>query len=269
MSQLEQELAKKQKLLRNVEGDLMRAQQTLLLEHDANLLIANMHLLKRGMKEAVLMDYTLDPPAPRTMTLDEKLSPQDFVAKMFKSIKRAKRGIHIIANRLDEIRESIKALEQDIVNAANNSEQPDSQETSFTSKAPSKHKEGKRLPFHQFISHDGVTIWVGRSAKDSDDMLRIARGNSWFFHARDVPGAHVIVKTPDNLTPQTVLEAALLAHHFSKSRNKPNSVIQYTRVKYVHKKKGLPPGKVIITQEKTLEIDVDKAALKKIITRER
>ncbi len=265
MTRLKQMLAKKKKLLKNVEDDLARCKRTLEFERDANLLKAHMHQLKRGMKEAMVMDYEEDPPAQKSIVLDAKLSPQEFVNKLFARVKKAKRGMGIIANRLDEIRASIASLEHDIENDdAGKIDLTDSNNTEpFRSQ-----KQGARLPYRQFRARDSVTLWAGKSAKDSDAMLRLAKGNEWFFHARDVPGAHVIVKSSDSLSEQTVYEAALLAHHFSKHRSSQSGTIQYTRVKYVHKKKGLLAGKVIITQEKTIEIDVDENILKELLARQ-
>lgn len=87
---LKHDLTKKKALLKNVVGDLARCEQSLLLEDDANLLKSQMHLIKRGMKEVQVMDYTRDPPAHRSIALDPRLTPQAFLTR--RSIRSKKQS---------------------------------------------------------------------------------------------------------------------------------------------------------------------------------
>lgn len=271
ISQLKQDLAKKKALVKNVEQDLMRCQKTLELEKTAHLLKANLHLISRGMEEAIVTDYSVDPPTERVISLDKKLSPKDFLTKIFTKIKKAKRGVGIISTRLETIREEVVLLAEEIEVATKQGAGAISLDSLSPTGdiRPHQKRPEERLPYRSFTSSDQISIFVGKSAKDSDTLtLRFARGNEWWLHARDVPGAHVVVKSSlEALPPRTLIEAALLAQHFSKDRDNSRSAIQYTRVKYVQKKKGLPPGTVLITQEKTIDVELDQEQLKALLSR--
>jgi predicted ribosome quality control (RQC) complex YloA/Tae2 family protein len=93
--------------------------------------------------------------------------------------------------------------------------------------------------------------------------LRHSRGNEWWFHARDVPGAHVLVKCSLGILPEpTLREAALLAAHFSKSQS---GTVQYTQVKFVKKPKNSKPGLMSISREKVIDVEVNEEVLAKIL----
>lgn len=261
--QLKKELVKKKTLLKNVEQDRARSEQALAQQTSADLLKSQLHLLKRGMTEASVIDYTTDPPSTKIIALDPKRSPQEFLQNLFAKVKKAKRGIAIISERLVDIRTEIGLLEQQIENVKTTTIKPHSI-CEISNRTPAR-VSSERTAYRVFKSRDGITIWVGKSAKDSDIMVRKAAGNEWFFHVRDVPGAHVIVKSSDNLPEKTLLDAAMLAHHFSKQRDNVSALVTYTRVKYVTKKKGMAPGKVLITQEKNFEIATDQALLKNLL----
>jgi predicted ribosome quality control (RQC) complex YloA/Tae2 family protein len=110
-------------------------------------------------------------------------------------------------------------------------------------------------------------IIVGRSAAENDELLRrFVRGNDWWFHARDFPGAYVFVKAPPgkSLPLETMLDAGNLAVHFSKGKSSGGGDVYYTRVKYLRRVKGGKRGLVIPTQEKNLSIRLDPARLERL-----
>ena len=99
-------------------------------------------------------------------------------------------------------------------------------------------------------------------------MLKtVARGNDYWFHIRDNAGSHVVVKNKGNveLPDKTRLEAAMLALHFSKSRNETEGDIYFTRVKYLHKPNTNTPGLVFPTQEKNIKIKKQVDVIEKLL----
>ena len=54
-----------------------------------------------------------------------------------------------------------------------------------------------------------------------------------WFHTKDIPGSHVIVRTTGDISEKSLIEAASLAAWFSKARNSSKVQVDYTRVKYV------------------------------------
>lgn len=263
---MKRELKKAQKLLENVKGDRKKCETNLALESDAELLRANLHRVKRGMKSIDVVDYLQDPPTERTIQIDSTVNPKEFLERTFAKVKRAKRGLAIIDTRINQIENTIEALRRAVDDFIADGvlridiTQPGEQE-------PRK-KVGKRLPYRIYYSIDKTPILVGRSAKDSDHLtLHYAKGNDWWFHAKNVPGAHVIARTSGHeLSSDTLIDAALLAAHFSNERTSHRASVLYTRVKYVRKPKGLGVGKVLVSQEKTIEIAMDKQRLARILS---
>lgn len=274
VSVLKQKIKKKNNLLRNLQQDLAKCRKNLELENDAELLRVNMHLIKRGMKDIELMDYCSSPPQMRRLVLDGSISKEQYLEKLFNKVKRAKRGITVIEPRIASVENELISIKNELsrlLSIGEDAVDPDEEDWSTISGQPSKRKKDTaRVPYKTYLSSDGIKILVGRSAKDSDELvLRHARGNEWWFHCRMTTGAHVVVKhSSDELPSSTLMEALLLAKHFSKDRTSPHSTVQYTRIKYVRKPKGFVAGKVLISQEKSMEVLLDEDRLGRILARE-
>ena len=111
-------------------------------------------------------------------------------------------------------------------------------------------------------SADGYTIYVGRSKTENDEVtFRIGRGRDWWLHALGVPGAHVIVRNPNDnaLPPATLRQAAWLAAYYSKGRKQGGLEVTCTQRKHVRKVKGGEPGQVTHALGKTVWVDLDDA----------
>ena len=117
-------------------------------------------------------------------------------------------------------------------------------------------KDSVSLPFRQF-EYAGFPIWVGKSAKDNDEMLRnyIHKDDLW-LHARQVPGSHVVIRTKGKeKVPNQVLEkAASLAAYYSKYKTESLAPVIYTEAKFVRKVKGLAPGAVMVDRESVIMV---------------
>ncbi len=101
----------------------------------------------------------------------------------------------------------------------------------------------------------GSRIVVGRSPVENAELtFRLARPNDLWFHARGVPGAHVILTRDDRSeAPEEDLEmAAAFAAFYSRGRAGNSVAVDYTPRKYVRKRPNSPPGLVWYTQAKTV-----------------
>ncbi len=104
-------------------------------------------------------------------------------------------------------------------------------------------------------SSEGATILVGRSAGQNEVVtFREAQPDDLWFHARGVPGAHVVVRIEGDLGDATLLEAAGLAAYFSKARNSTSVEVIVTQRRNVRKVPGGPPGLVTIRNERTIRV---------------
>ena len=101
-------------------------------------------------------------------------------------------------------------------------------------------------PFH-YISSDGFDIYVGKNNYQNEELtFKIASGSDWWFHAKKMPGSHVIVKSDGReLTDRTFEEAGALAAYYSKGRNADKVEVDYIQRRFLRKVTGGAPGFVI------------------------
>ena len=129
----------------------------------------------------------------------------------------------------------------------------------------SKKQKVKSKPFH-YISSDGFDMYVGKNNYQNDELtFKLATGNDWWFHAKGMPGSHVIVKTNgDELPDATFEEAAKLAAYYSKGRENPKVEIDYLEKKNVKKPSGAAPGFVIYYTNYSMPIEPDITGITQI-----
>ena len=121
-------------------------------------------------------------------------------------------------------------------------------EFGFVKKRPYGAKKPKitSRPYH-YRSTDGFDIYVGKNNYQNEEVtFKIAGGGDWWFHAKGIPGSHVIVRTEGKELPdRTFEEAASLAAWYSKGRENDKVEIDYIQRKHVKKAAGGAPGFVI------------------------
>jgi len=110
----------------------------------------------------------------------------------------------------------------------------------------------------RFVSPDGMTVLVGKTAEDNDVLsLKLAAPRDFWFHVAAESGSHVIVRNPEGLDrlPKATEElAASLAAGYSKARNGGRVSVHMCRAEDVRKPRGLPPGKVVLERFKNVQV---------------
>ncbi|HHY10478.1 MAG TPA: fibronectin/fibrinogen-binding protein [Firmicutes bacterium] len=240
------------------------------LRRQGELLTANFHLLKRGVSFVELQDY-LDPAGNLVrIELDPRLSPSANVQKIFKRYEKAKSGAKITRRRLAGTRRELQYLkgvlhqieEADELAILHEIEEELKSQGYLAGKktAKARRQEVKTGP-ERYLSHDNLPILVGRNNRQNDDLtFRQARPNHLWFHAQKIPGSHVLVLAED-VSQETILEAAALAAYFSQAKNSTKVPVDYTLRKHVRKPKGAKPGFVIYDNFQTVIVDPTSAKL--------
>ena len=120
----------------------------------------------------------------------------------------------------------------------------------------------KSKPFH-YVSSDGYHMYVGKNNYQNDELtFKFATGNDWWFHAKGIPGSHVIVKSGNEEMPDRVFEeAAALAAYYSKGRDNDKIEIDYLQKKNVKKPNASAPGFVVYYTNYSMTIQPDISAL--------
>ncbi len=129
-------------------------------------------------------------------------------------------------------------------------------------KAEKKKSSQKSRPYH-YRTRDGYDIYVGKNNFQNDELtFHFAEGNDWWFHAKGMPGSHVIVKTKNGELPDHVFEdAGSLAAYYSKGRGNEKVEIDYLQKKNVKKPNKSKPGFVVYYTNYSLTISPDISAL--------
>ena len=132
-------------------------------------------------------------------------------------------------------------------------------------KGPAKKEKITSKPFH-YVSSDGFDIYVGKNNIQNDQLtFQIATGNDWWFHAKKIPGSHVIVKTEGKELPdRTFEEAARLAAYYSKGRDQDKVEIDYIQKKHVKKPGGAKPGFVVYYTNFSMAVPSDISGIQQV-----
>ena len=95
--------------------------------------------------------------------------------------------------------------------------------------------------------------------------VQVANGNDFWFHVRDYPGSHVVIRARDQLPEETLLDAATLAVHFSRGKAGGKRDVSWTRRKFVAKARGAPAGQVLLSTHKTIHLRVEPDRLARLL----
>lgn len=228
--------------------------------------------LEEGAKELIAQNY-YDENKEIKIPLDPTLSPQENAQKYFDKYGKMKRTAEALEKLLEETKAEIDHLESiqnslDIALSADDLVQikDELMEYGFIKKTRNNKKaKVKSKPFH-YVSSDGFDIYVGKNNYQNDELtFKVATGNDWWFHAKGMPGSHVIVKANNQELPDHVFEeAGKLAGYYSKGRDSEKIEIDYLQKKNVKKPNGSAPGFVVYYTNYSLTIHPDISDLKLI-----
>jgi predicted ribosome quality control (RQC) complex YloA/Tae2 family protein len=219
----------------------------------ADVLMANLHVFGETTREAELDNFYTGEKVKISLKPNQK--PQDLAASLYRKSKNRQLEI----DQLDKTLAAKKAQALSLLALIDRLQM--AEDFRGLKEFKKEHKEDLPAsktevssPFKVF-EVEGFTIWVGKSAKDNDEMLRnfVHKDDLW-LHARQVPGSHVIIRRKGMPTvPQQVVErAASLAAFYSKLKTDSLSPVIVTEVKFVRKVKGSAPGSVVVDKEKVI-----------------
>ena len=202
-----------------------------------------------------------------TIPLQEDLTARENSVKYFERYNKLKRTYEALSKLTVETKEEIDHLES-ISNALDIAVSYDDLvqlkeemiEYGYIHRKGSKNKKEKitSKPFHH-ISSDGFHMYVGKNNYQNEELtFKLATGNDWWFHAKNIPGSHVIVKAENKELPDTTFEeAARLAAHYSKASKQEKVDVDYIQKKHIKKPAAAKPGFVIYHTNYSMTIDND------------
>ncbi|MFQ5992651.1 MAG: NFACT family protein, partial [Nitrospiraceae bacterium] len=274
LTAVRREMKKTARLVERFRSDLEKAGRYQDHARYGELLKANLHSVKKGQDQITLVDYYDKAMPELTIPLEPSKSPQGNLGEYFKKHRKYLAAEREVRPRLEAAERALEAHRAELTAIQQDAWSPSSL---LSPSHPSPHRERtprrrkaehtqteRKGPFRRFTSVDGLPIYVGRNARENEELtFRFAKSDDMWLHAQGTPGSHVIIRLDKgaNPTPDTLKDAATLALLYSDLKKSGKGEVIYTRRKYVRKAKGQSPGTVTVTQEKTLFVTLDKARL--------
>ena len=228
-----------------------------------DLLYASLHLIQKGMTHIVVDNYYDN--SQLDIMLDPKLDGRANAQKYYQKYQKAKNSIDVLKEQIELTKKEIDyfdSLLTAMVDASYYDALEIKEELENEGYLKKKKKKNtirkKQCPhYHTFVTKDGIEIAVGKNNLQNDYLtFKYAHRYDMWFHVKDMPGSHVIVKA-QNLDEYTIRLAAKMAAYYSKGKNSNSVPVNYTLVKTLKKPAGAKPGKVILDHYKTIYIDPD------------
>ena len=227
--------------------------------------------LESGAKKLEALNYYTNEMI--TIPLDDQLSASENAKKYFDRYGKLKRTYEALTTLIEETKDEITHLESiatalDIAVSEDDLVQIKEELIEFgyiRKKRGDKKAKIKSKPFH-YISSDGFHIYVGKNNYQNNELtFKFATGNDWWFHAKGMPGSHVIVKTEgEELPDRTFEEAGRLAGFYSKGRDNDKVEIDYLQKKNVKKPNKSAPGFVVYYTNYSLTIQPDISGIEQL-----
>ena len=265
VSAVEKEQKKIDKIVKNIEKDIVTMSEHEKYKNLGDILASVLYSIKRGDKSVKAYDFYENKEI--TIVLDPLLNPQGNLNKIYKKSSKMKRGLEVSKERLVFFNQRIIYLESVLgfiekssdINGLKNIEEELSGEKIIKLKTkPQKNKKKKEENNYGTIIIDNKTIYYGRNNKENDFLtFRFAGKNDIWFHVKDIPGSHFIVKKEDfDKNNEFIEKVAACAAFYSKAVKGQKVVVEYTEKKNLNKPSGAPLGFVTYNIAETFIIEV-------------
>lgn len=225
---------------------------------------------KPGQKELEVLNYYTNEMI--TIPLDVNLTSTENAQRYFEKYNKQKRTYEALTKYLEETKSELQYLESIMTSLDIAQKEADliqiKEEMAEAGYVKRKTKD-KRVkvhnkPFH-YVSSDGFHIYVGKNNYQNEELtFKLATGKDWWFHAKNAPGSHVIIKTEgQELTDRAYEEAAALAAYYSKVRDQDKVEVDYTERRNVKKPSKGAPGFVVYYTNYSMMAIPDISKIKK------
>ena len=259
---VENELQKNRQKLKKQEKELQATENAEEFRQKGELLTTFLHQVPNDQDQVILDNYYTNQPI--TISLDKALTPNQNAQKYFKRYQKLKEAVKYLTDLIEETKATILYLEsvETVLSQAGLDEIAEIREeliqTGFIRRRQ-REKIQKRKKPEKYLASDGKTIiLVGRNNLQNEELtFKIARKEELWFHAKDIPGCHVVISGNLNPSDEVKTDAAELAAYYSKGRLSNLVQVDMIEVKKLNKPTGGKPGFVTYTGQKTLRVTPD------------
>ncbi|HET9846177.1 MAG TPA: NFACT family protein, partial [Nitrospira sp.] len=231
-----------------------------------NLMKANLRSIMPANDQVTLVDYYDESLPEVTIPLDRSKSAIGNMGDYFKKHRKYLAAERELVPRIAQAEDELNALEREIASIEQGTRTPSGEGRPARWNPVTKRSTSGRArgPFRRFTSSDGLPIFVGRNAQENDQLtFGLANNEDLWLHARGAPGSHVVVRLSkgSDPPPETLRDAATLALLYSDLKKSGKGEIVYTKRKWVKPAKRRALGSVIVSQEKTIYVQLDRKRL--------
>ncbi|MBI3005973.1 MAG: DUF814 domain-containing protein [Ignavibacteriales bacterium] len=264
------EVERSERTLQKLSQEMQSGDRAKEYETIGKLLMANLGVVRKGLKKVQLENIFAAPSSTLTIQLEPALTATQNAERYFQKSKKARSAQeenHQRKDRLTRLVHDGRRLLTELDNL---------ESTEGLQKFTSEHRDllttfgvrlnrhGKRLheervPFRIFTVSGGFEVWVGKSSENNDLLtVKYAKPNDLWFHARGSSGSHVVLKVGTGKGEpgkQAIEQAAAIAAYYSKMKNSKTVPVAMTQKKYVRKPRRAPAGTVTIEREKLFFVE--------------
>ena len=266
---VDSQIKKFKKIEKNIKVDLKKNENFENYKNIGDILAANMHQIKYGMKKVTVFDFYNNQEI--TINLDPLLSPNDNLNFYYNKYNKGKRTISALNIRFSDIQDEIKYFEEikmfiekenDFIGIEEIENELNLSDNGNKIKNKIKLNKTKKRELLSF-DYKGFQIFVGRNNKENEE-ISFSKGqpNDIWIHIKDIPGSHVLILRNNQELPEDVLiYAANLACEYSKAKKGDKVTVDYCERKFVKKIKNSKPGNVTYTNFHSLLVNVPEKFL--------
>lgn len=253
------ELDKNRKKLKKQLKELTATANAESFRQKGELLTTFLHQVPNNKSTITLDNYYTNEPV--IIKLNPALTPNQNAQKYFHRYAKLKQAVKFLDQQISKTKQTITYLEsvENALKQATVTEITDIKEeliqTGFIKQKYRTNKKQKLLPPEKYIASDGTVILVGKNNLQNEQVsFKLSRKGDLWFHAKDIPGSHVLITGNTTPSDETITEAAELAAYFSKARLSNLVQVDMIDVKKLHKPTGTPPGFVTYIGQQTLRV---------------
>ncbi|NYS48938.1 NFACT family protein [Streptococcus danieliae] len=259
---VDSELKKTLDKLQKLEKELTDTDTAETYRQKGELLTTYLHQVPNDQEQVTLHNYYTDEPIH--ISLDKALTPNQNAQRYFKRYQKLKEAIRHLQQQILESQEWANYLEgvQFLLGEARLEDLPELREELVSAglfKRSRQDKRARRQKPETYLASDQETlILVGRNNLQNDELtFKLAKKDQLWFHAKDIPGSHVVISNNPNPSDEIKTDAAELAAYYSKARHSNLIQVDMLPIKKLHKPKGGRPGFVTYTGQTTLRVTPD------------
>ncbi len=264
---LARKIKKNKTLIDSLVEERANAQNHKSFEEKAHILNSFLNRIQKGMETITLPDLYQEE-KEIAISLDDSLSPHENVQRYFSKAKKLKASVSKIEDRVHQLEAewlSYVALQKQLdekfdLKFCEKLYAEFVKKGWIQEKQESQNYHEPEIPsFREFTVSGNWKVFVGQNDEKNDALtFRFAKKDDYWFHARGVPGSHVVLRREgrkDN-PPKNVIEStASIAAFFSKAKTSGLASVSYTLCKFVRKPRGAKPGSVFLEREDVILVE--------------